>query len=198
MRDYVLKARSKGIATNWPFSLKHLQLCVHNGIKQILPPMELYSPAIKEKMKSATSSVKERPNSSCCELDGSMKKQAHNDMYSTDVSMKHESTCLFDSSEENQRVKIIDNQVPNFDVHQEFSSIFWTKKNVLHKGKSVECEEKLSSNLCSMASNTVSCPASGSRKNVKRRLRKRKKRPLFEIYARAKPAFLSYQTCGNQ
>jgi hypothetical protein len=39
-RDYVFTARSKDIKTNWPFSLKNLQLCSKHGVKDVLPPFQ--------------------------------------------------------------------------------------------------------------------------------------------------------------
>ncbi|XP_030548975.1 uncharacterized protein LOC115754155 [Rhodamnia argentea] len=40
IREYVFKARSKNIQTNWPFSLKNLQLCLKHGVKDLLPPFQ--------------------------------------------------------------------------------------------------------------------------------------------------------------
>lgn len=40
IREYVSKARSKNIQTNWPFSLKNLQLCLKHGVKDLLPPFQ--------------------------------------------------------------------------------------------------------------------------------------------------------------
>ncbi|KAE8098941.1 hypothetical protein FH972_016964 [Carpinus fangiana] len=40
IRDYVFTARSKDIKTNWPFSLKNLQLCLKHGVKDVLPPFQ--------------------------------------------------------------------------------------------------------------------------------------------------------------
>ncbi|KAF5730419.1 hypothetical protein HS088_TW19G00008 [Tripterygium wilfordii] len=40
IRDYVFTARSKDIKTNWPFSLKSLQLCFKHGTKDVLPPFQ--------------------------------------------------------------------------------------------------------------------------------------------------------------
>ncbi|GMH05897.1 hypothetical protein Nepgr_007737 [Nepenthes gracilis] len=40
IRGYVFAARSKDIATSWPFSRKHLQLCLKNGVKDLLPPFQ--------------------------------------------------------------------------------------------------------------------------------------------------------------
>jgi hypothetical protein len=37
-RDYVFTTPSKDIKTNWPFSLKNLQLCSKHGVKDVLPP----------------------------------------------------------------------------------------------------------------------------------------------------------------
>lgn len=39
-RDYVFTSRSKDIKTNWPFSLKNLQLCLKHGVKDVLPPFQ--------------------------------------------------------------------------------------------------------------------------------------------------------------
>ncbi|KAF5728508.1 hypothetical protein HS088_TW21G00656 [Tripterygium wilfordii] len=40
IRDYVFTARRKDIKTNWPFSLKSLQLCFKHGAKDVLPPFQ--------------------------------------------------------------------------------------------------------------------------------------------------------------
>ncbi|CAI0540973.1 unnamed protein product [Linum tenue] len=40
IRDYVFTARSKDIKTNWPFSLKNLQLCLNHGLTEVLPPFQ--------------------------------------------------------------------------------------------------------------------------------------------------------------
>ncbi|KAG2682755.1 hypothetical protein I3760_11G204900 [Carya illinoinensis] len=40
IRDYVFITRSKDIKTNWPFSLKNLQLCLKHGVKDVLPPFQ--------------------------------------------------------------------------------------------------------------------------------------------------------------
>ncbi|PON47186.1 hypothetical protein PanWU01x14_245670 [Parasponia andersonii] len=40
IRDYVFTSRSKDIKTNWPFSLKNLQLCLKHGVKDVLPPFQ--------------------------------------------------------------------------------------------------------------------------------------------------------------
>ncbi|KAL8135477.1 uncharacterized protein LOC141713343 [Apium graveolens] len=40
IRDYVCSARSKNIATNWPFSEKNLQLCQKHGVTDLLPPFQ--------------------------------------------------------------------------------------------------------------------------------------------------------------
>ncbi|XP_015881447.3 uncharacterized protein LOC107417346 isoform X1 [Ziziphus jujuba] len=40
IRDYVFTARRKDIKTNWPFSLKNLQLCLNHGVKDLLPPFQ--------------------------------------------------------------------------------------------------------------------------------------------------------------
>lgn len=39
-RNYVFGARSKDINKNWPFSQKHLQLCLKHGLKDVLPPFQ--------------------------------------------------------------------------------------------------------------------------------------------------------------
>ncbi|GAB4845836.1 hypothetical protein Ancab_024840 [Ancistrocladus abbreviatus] len=38
IRDYAFAARNKDITASWPFSRKHLQLCLDNGVKDLLPP----------------------------------------------------------------------------------------------------------------------------------------------------------------
>ncbi|KAJ7963474.1 Elongation factor G [Quillaja saponaria] len=40
IRDYVSTARRKDIKTNWPFSLKSLQLCLKHGVNDLLPPFQ--------------------------------------------------------------------------------------------------------------------------------------------------------------
>ncbi|KAJ3677582.1 hypothetical protein LUZ60_003306 [Juncus effusus] len=40
IRDFAYKSRSKGIETSWPFKPKFLNLCLKNGVKQLLPPFE--------------------------------------------------------------------------------------------------------------------------------------------------------------
>ncbi|KAK4420605.1 hypothetical protein Salat_2011000 [Sesamum alatum] len=40
IRDYVFNTRSKDIKTHWPFSPKNLQLCLKNGVKDVLPPFQ--------------------------------------------------------------------------------------------------------------------------------------------------------------
>ncbi|CAM8986858.1 unnamed protein product [Rhodiola kirilowii] len=40
IRDFVLSARNKDIRTNWPFSDKHLKLCLMHGVKDVLPPFQ--------------------------------------------------------------------------------------------------------------------------------------------------------------
>ncbi|KAI3427770.1 uncharacterized protein J3R85_009194 [Psidium guajava] len=40
LREYVFKARSKNIQTNWPFSHKNLELCLKHGVKDLLPPFQ--------------------------------------------------------------------------------------------------------------------------------------------------------------
>ncbi|XP_020264259.1 uncharacterized protein LOC109840148 isoform X2 [Asparagus officinalis] len=40
IRDYVFKSRSKDISTNWPFHEQLLELCLNNGINDLLPPLQ--------------------------------------------------------------------------------------------------------------------------------------------------------------
>ncbi|KAL0301011.1 UNVERIFIED_CONTAM: hypothetical protein Sradi_6377900 [Sesamum radiatum] len=40
IRDYVFNTRGKDIKTHWPFSPKNLQLCLKNGVKDVLPPFQ--------------------------------------------------------------------------------------------------------------------------------------------------------------
>ncbi|KAI3769083.1 hypothetical protein L6452_00179 [Arctium lappa] len=40
IRDHVFGLRSKDVARNWPFSSKSLQLCLRNGVKNVLPPFQ--------------------------------------------------------------------------------------------------------------------------------------------------------------
>ncbi|GAB2230346.1 hypothetical protein Drorol1_Dr00014609 [Drosera rotundifolia] len=40
IRGYVFAARSKDISASWPFSAKHLQLCLKNEVKDPLPPFQ--------------------------------------------------------------------------------------------------------------------------------------------------------------
>lgn len=40
IRDYVFNSRSKDIKNSWPFSEKNLQICLKNGVKDLLPPFQ--------------------------------------------------------------------------------------------------------------------------------------------------------------
>ncbi|XP_052207599.1 uncharacterized protein LOC127811621 isoform X2 [Diospyros lotus] len=40
IRDYVFSARCKDVKSSWPFSQKHLQLCLNHGVKDLLPPFQ--------------------------------------------------------------------------------------------------------------------------------------------------------------
>ncbi|KZV42315.1 hypothetical protein F511_40866 [Dorcoceras hygrometricum] len=40
IRDYVSSARGKDIKISWPFSEKNLQLCLKNGVTDVLPPFQ--------------------------------------------------------------------------------------------------------------------------------------------------------------
>ncbi|KAJ3707455.1 hypothetical protein LUZ61_011160 [Rhynchospora tenuis] len=40
IRDYAYNSRSNGIGACWPFKPKFLQLCLKNGVKELLPPFE--------------------------------------------------------------------------------------------------------------------------------------------------------------
>ncbi|KVI10273.1 uncharacterized protein LOC112504760 [Cynara cardunculus var. scolymus] len=40
IRDHVFSLRSKDVACNWPFSPKSLQICLRNGVKNLLPPFQ--------------------------------------------------------------------------------------------------------------------------------------------------------------
>ncbi|PIN12642.1 hypothetical protein CDL12_14743 [Handroanthus impetiginosus] len=52
IREYVFKKRGKNIKNNWPFSQKNLQLCLKNGVKDVLPPFQsldsMRSPSIEK------------------------------------------------------------------------------------------------------------------------------------------------------
>ncbi|KAJ9562700.1 hypothetical protein OSB04_007860 [Centaurea solstitialis] len=40
IRDHVFGLRSKDVARNWPFSSRSLQICLRNGVKNLLPPFQ--------------------------------------------------------------------------------------------------------------------------------------------------------------
>ncbi|KAK4804451.1 hypothetical protein SAY86_004268 [Trapa natans] len=64
IRNYVFHARNKDISTNWPFSMRNLQLCLKHGVKDPLPPFQFDDNAtnqtfLRSPVKSSSSLEKE-------------------------------------------------------------------------------------------------------------------------------------------
>lgn len=73
IRKYVFKSRSKDIRSNWPFREQLLQLCIDNGINDILPPLESSSSIMKARysLKDKTVVVDGVSKDKAIELDSS-------------------------------------------------------------------------------------------------------------------------------
>lgn len=201
-RDHVYKSRSSGIGACWPFKPKFLQLCLKNGVKELLPPFK--SPHL---IKNCPVSVTPQPDPSITDVLDE-RRELNSDKNIDKVSENLQSVVIKDKKKRNKVVRKVKHpsELPEkkckLVVKLSCSAPGTSRAEELASNNSAAIDQ-MASKICpvcktfSSSSNTTlnahidQCLSMGSSTKrfeldaLKPRIKPRKKKLMVEIYATA-------------